>query len=61
MLAAVEKLTKATPELGAEAKRGNQASEDKNSAPTGATENLKGWKFEDTSLLPVAGAGAGKR
>jgi len=61
LLAAVEKLTKATPELGAEAKRGNQASEDKNSAPTGATENLKGWKFEDTSLLPVAGAGAGKR
>lgn len=61
LLEAVQKLTKSTPELGAEAKRGNQASEEKASAPTGPTENLKGWRFDDTSLMPVAFAGASKR
>ncbi len=61
LLEAVQKLTKSTPELNAEAKRGNQASEETNSAPTGPTENLKGWRFDDTSLMPVAYAGAGKR
>jgi hypothetical protein len=61
LLTAVEKLTKATPEHDADAKRGSQASEERNSAPTGPTENLKGWKFEDTTLMPVAFAGASKR
>lgn len=59
--ALIERLAKSPPELGAEAKRGNQASEEKNSAPTGGTKNLKGWEFDDTSLMLVAGAGAGKR
>ena len=62
LITAVERLSKSGPELGEEAKRGNQASEEKNSAPTGGTKNLKGWEFDDTSLMLVAGAaGAGKR
>ena len=50
----LEKLTKSNPELGNEAKRGGQASPDRASAPTGATdireEEKAPWMFEDTSL-----------
>ena len=62
LITAVERLSKSGPELGEEAKRGNQASEEKNSCPTGGTKNLKGYEFVDTSIMPAAGAaGAGKR
>lgn len=54
MMRKLEKLTKSNPELGNEAKRGGQASPDRASAPTGATdireEEKAPWMFEDTSL-----------
>ena len=65
LLTAVEKLTKSTPELGSEAKRGNQASEEKNTDPQGGTELMReedkaAYRFEDTSIMPVAFAGGQK-
>ena len=54
MLKLIEKLTKSTPELGWEAKRGGQASEDRASAPIGPCElndEMKAaYRFDDTSL-----------
>ena len=51
----LEKLTKATPELEENAKRGATASEDVASAPQGGTERLDPWMFEDTSVNTVIG------
>lgn len=54
MLKLIEKVTKATPELGHNAKIGNQASPDRASAPTGGTkvndEEQAAYRFDDTSL-----------
>ena len=59
MLKLIEKLTKATPELGWEAKIGGQASEDRASAPIGPCtlndEMKAAYRFDDTSLAIHAG------
>ena len=51
----LEKLTKATPELEENAKRGATATEEVASAPQGGTERLDPWMFEDTSVNTVIG------
>jgi len=58
MLKLIEKLTKSTPELGWEAKRGGQASEARASAPIGPCElndeERAAYRFEDTSIATHA-------
>jgi hypothetical protein len=50
----IEKLTKASPELGSESKVGNQASPDRASSPTGGTklndEEQAAFRFNDGAL-----------
>ena len=56
----IEKLTKASPELGTEAKRGNQASPDRASSPIGPCklneEEQAAFRFNDGALaLAIVG------
>jgi hypothetical protein len=60
----LEKLTKSPPIFDENSKRGNQASEERSSAPTGPTEvnveDSAGYRFDDTSLALETGI-VGKR
>jgi len=63
LLRQLEKITKATPELEENAKRGARASEDVATAPTGGTkldDGHEAWMFEDPTALQAAGV-VGKR
>lgn len=61
----IEGLKKSPPVFDENAKRGNQASPERASAPGDESlereEDKSAYRFEDTSLLPITGAGGGKR
>jgi len=64
LLRRLEKVTKATPELGDNAKRGGQASPDRSSDPSEKhferKEDQAAFRFGDTSIMSEIGV-VGKR